>query len=405
MNDQYRAYSAFPTPTPHFSRAEIDLGALKRNYGAVARWMAEKAPNARPIAVVKADAYGHGAPACTKALLEVGCDFFAVASFEEAQVVRRVCDTCQKKATVLILGYTDPCHAASLARLELTQALISPSHARALSGAAKTLGVVLRVHLAVDTGMNRLGFLARSDAEIENTAREILELCSLPHLSVDGVFSHLAAADSPEGSAFTALQYQRYRSLKSRLESLGATIPMHHLSNSAATLQGNTEMLLDGARVGILLYGASPRREESGLSLSPVMKLKSRIVHIHPLPAGEPLGYGCGFCADTPRRIATLPIGYADGFLRAYEGMEVKVLHKENSQWAPLVGRICMDQCMLDVTDVPAEVGDEVVLFGETPDALSRLSAAAHTIDYESLCLISARVPRIYIDSKAPNSQ
>ena len=252
--------------------------------------------------------------------------------------------------------------------------------------------------------MNRIGFSAGSPEELSLSAKEIASVCEFSHLRVEGMFSHFAAADLPQdstGADFTELQYRRYQALKQRLEEEHAVkIPFHHFANSAATVCGNTPWLMDGVRAGIVLYGSNPCKQCQALSLSPVMKLKTRIVHLHTLSPGEPLGYGCTFSADTPRLIATLPIGYADGFLRKYQGATVTIYHDGIAYSASVVGRICMDQCMIDVTNLPAAVGDEVVLFGNSPEELSRLSASAETIDYETLCLISSRVPRIYSDVK-----
>ena len=401
MKPEYRLYSAVRLPEDPPAWAEIDLSALCHNYQRICAHLSEHSASTRPIAVVKADAYGHGAPECVKALLRQGCDFFAVASLAEAMAVRVACAEEGRAASVLILGYTNPQHARELAALDLIQALLSADYANALAKEATACGVVIRSHIAVDSGMNRLGFPARDDGEIESTAAEIARLASLPGLSVEGMFSHFAAADAKEpsfGADFTRLQRNRYDTLRRKLEALGVKIPFHHFANSAATLSGDPETLMHGARVGILLYGVDPCGKERELSLRPVMKLKTRIIHIHPLPAGEPLGYGCAYRADTPRVIATLPIGYADGFLRSYGGELVTVRHGDSTLDAPLVGRICMDQCMIDVTGLPVAVGDEVTLFGETHEQLKRLSASANTIDYEVLCLVSARVPRIYTD-------
>ena len=378
--------------------------ALGTNYRKVRELISRRSPGTRMIAVVKADAYGHGAPACVKALLEQGCDFFAVASLTEALVVHRVCAENKRQVSILILGYTHPSYAKELATLNLIQSLLSADYARELQNAAKESGVTIRAHIAVDSGMNRIGFPIHGDGEIAQAAEKIACVCRYPNLSVEGMFSHFAAADFPKGSAgadFTGTQFQRYEALKQRLKTEHAVqIPFHHFANSAASLLGRDAWLMNGARVGILLYGVDPCGACEELSLSPVMKLKTRIVHIHDLPTGEPLGYGCTFTADTPRLIATLSVGYADGFLRKYQGATVTFYHDGIAYSASVVGRICMDQCMIDVTGLPAAVGDEVVLFGNSPEELSRLSASAATIDYETLCLISSRVPRIYPDAE-----
>ena len=395
----YRLFSALPESDRHRVWAEIDLNTLRNNYRTLRNMIQEKSPLTRAVAVVKADAYGHGSPACVKALLDEGCDFFAVASIEEAVAVRRVCDEKHGDATILILGYTYPEYAGELAAFRLTQTVLSLTYAEALQKEAQQVGVTLSVHIAADSGMNRIGFVCRDDEEVRRSAEEIFRICSFPSLRIDGMFTHFARADAHEtheGKAFTNLQFSRYVSLKNALEKMGIKIPFHHVCNSAEAVFGKEE-LLDGARLGILLYGASPEIQK-GLSLTPVMKLKTVVAHLHHLPAGEPVGYGGDFCAASDRLIATLPIGYADGFLRAYRGASVKIIHDGAVYSANLAGRICMDQCMADVTGLPVDVGDEVVLFGDTPDALSALADQANTIDYESLCLISARVPRRYVN-------
>ena len=400
-------YSSLPEDWTHNAFAEIDLSALKNNYRKVKTLITERSPHTRIIAVIKADAYGHGANACAEALIEEGCDFFAVASLSEAMSVYRFCAENKQQVSILILGHTPVCYVKELASANLIQSLLSAEYAHALQQAAKAAGVTVRAHVAVDSGMNRIGFPAKNSSEIDDTVCEIASVCSLSNLRVEGMFSHLAAADSPKGSTgadFTATQYARYQAVKEQLEKKAVKIPFHHLSNSAASLLGKEPWLMDGARVGIFLYGANPCHTQKTLELLPVMKLKTKIIHVHRLPAGEPLGYGCAFIADTPRVIATLPIGYADGFLRKYQGTLVTVHHKNATFEAPVVGKICMDQCMIDITGFPAEVGDEVVLFGSTPEQLSRLSSAADTIDYETICLISSRVPRIYLDQEKPKS-
>ncbi len=405
MELDYRLFSSLPELSQHRVWAEIDLAALRRNYRALQEMIQKKSSATRIIAIVKAEAYGHGIPACVESFLEEGCDFFAVASLEEAMLVRKICDKKEKNASILILGYTHPAYAEKLAALHLTQALLSYDYALALHQEAKASRVVVSTHIAVDTGMNRIGFDCQSRSQIEKTAAEIAELSAFSGLSVEGMFTHFSRADdylTPNGAAFTALQTKRYTELRSCLEAKGIRIAFHHACNSAAAVFG-TEELMDGVRMGILLYGACPEIQ-NGISLTPVMKLKTIISHLHLLPANQPLGYGGSFCKESDRLIATLPIGYADGFLRGYEGASVCIEHNGRSYTAPVVGRICMDQCMIDVTDLPIRVGDEVVFFGNSPSELSALAASANTIDYEALCLISARVVRKYIHSQ-PNTE
>ena len=251
-------------------------------------------------------------------------------------------------------------------------------------------------HAAVNTGMNRIGFGARDARQIEECADALLRTAALPSLSVCGMFTHFARADEEDemGVQATREQSERYMALRRALEARGLVIPFHHTCNSAATMGGDVEVL-DGVRVGILLYGAAPALHR-GLPFLPVMRLEARILHIHTVSPGDAIGYGGDYIADSERRIAVIGVGYADGWLRDYRGATVQV-HTERGVYSlPLVGRICMDQCMLDVTNTEARVGDVVTLFGETPAQLATLSQLSESIDYEALCIVSSRVLRIY---------
>jgi alanine racemase len=352
------------------------------------------------MAVVKADAYGHGAPACVEALLDEGCDFFVVSCLGEGVAVRNICRSLSKSADVLILGAISPLDVPLLLESDLIATVISFSHALSLSRTAKQMNLApLRVHVAVDTGMHRVGFPTFSETEMLESAESILKLSHLPCLQVEGIFSHFARADEAveEAIAFTETQALRFTSICKALEEKGLSIPFRHLCNSAALLR-DLSARTEGVRPGIALYGYG--FDPHFLPLRPVMKLQARVIHLHTLQKGETVGYGGTYTAPSPRLIATLPIGYADGFLRSYSGARV-TLHTQTGDFSiPVVGAVCMDQCMLDVTDTDAKVGDTVTLFGDAPASLSRLASLADTIDYECLCLISGRVPRRYLSTK-----
>ena len=397
MEPIYKLYSSLTELEQQKTWAEIDLDALRQNYRLVRRIVSGGDTSPRIVAVVKAEAYGHGAPACVHALLAEGCDFFAVSCIDEAVAVREVCDGEGKLADVLVLGYTTPAHAAQLAQRNIIQTLLSEDYATRLEEAAALAGVTVRVHAALDTGMNRIGFAVHSDGEVAASVSALLRVGRFPHLSVEGAFTHFSRADEEpfgDGEARTEEQALRFRQVISSLEERGMRIPFLHLCNSAATCRYPSEHM-SGVRVGILLYGARPS-EHVGLSLRPVMKLKTVISHIHKLLPGEAVSYGGTFTADSERLIATLPIGYADGFMRAYSGATVTVSTQSGDRAVPIVGRICMDQCMIDVTDTGADVGDVVTLFGNHPEELAALASRAATTDYEALCLISSRVTRVY---------
>lgn len=392
----YRLYSSLADTGLAQKYARIDLSALQSNYRTLRARLLARSPALRTVAVVKADAYGHGAEACVRALLREGCDFFAVSCIEEAQVVRGVCDAHGIRADVLILGYTDVRAARELFEHRLIQTIPSEEYARALDAEATRIGVRLAVHVAINTGMNRIGLDARDDEEILAAADALLRIGACVGLDVCGMFTHFSRADeeTPTGAAATERQLERYCALKRELCAKGMTVPFHHICNSAAAVRGVAE-LFDGARLGILLYGACPQICED-LPLRPVMRLCARVGHVFRLPAGEHVGYGGEFCAEEERTVAVIGIGYADGWLRAYSGARVCLHTATGVRDVPVIGRVCMDQCMLDVTGTDACVGDEVTLFGDGRERLGALSAHAGSIDYETLCLVSSRVLRYY---------
>ena len=392
---EHRLYSHLTLGECEKNCAEIDLDALCENYRLLCRVLPADG-SCQPIAVVKADAYGHGAPACVSALLAAGCRFFAVATLGEALAVRCVTDAACVEAEILILGYTDPAHAEQLAAHRLLQALLSDAYARRLAEAARAAGATVRVHVALDTGMGRIGLPALEACDAQRAADTIATLVADPALSVEGMFSHFSTADEPQSDPAreqTALQSARFFAVKQALEARGIFLKTLHLCNSAGMLWRPGDHL-DAVRMGLSLYGVSPY-PGAVEGLRPVMRLVSTVVHLAELPAGASLGYGADFRADSPRVIATLPIGYADGFLRAYRHARVTLHTQKGDVRVPIVGRICMDQCMLDVTGTAAAVGDRVTLFGAKPGELERLALAAGTIPYEVLTSVSARVVRV----------
>lgn len=399
MESVYRLYSSLPQTEQEKNRAEIDLDALKANYRYLLGIAREKNPDVRLIAVVKAEAYGHGAPQCVSALLDEGCDFFAVSSIDEAVAVRKMCDERQKNADILILGYTSPSLTFQLVRFDIIQTILSKEYGENLNSAAAAAGVTVRAHIAIDTGMNRIGISVQSENDLSEAVNAVLAIERLSHLRVEGMFSHFARADEgSEGEDFSNVQSERYRELSQKLEERGIFIPFHHMCNSAATVCRPADRF-DGVRVGILLYGVCPSASFD-LPLRPVLKLKTVISHLHEVSPGETVGYGGIYQAESRRTIATVPIGYADGFLRGYSGCLATVETACGDRSAPIVGNICMDQCMIDVTDTGARVGDTVTFFGNRTSELAEYAKQAGSIGYECLCLISSRVPRIYHSEK-----
>ncbi len=399
----FRLYSNIPALPCNKVWAEIDEKALVNNY----KLLCEKTPGVKHVCVVKADAYGHASAICVSALLDAGCDFFAVSCIEEAIEVRRLCSIRNQDAKVLILGYTDPRFVRQLSEHGIIQTVVDYDHAKALEDAAKHEGCKVQVHIALDTGMNRIGLCARNEKECQEAAETVKTLVKSPNLAVKGMFTHFATADEEDSAVFTEssatkAQFERFSAVRNALKDSGIRL-FCHVCNSAAAVRF-PEFALDGVRLGILLYGVRPS-DKMVAETKPVMSLNTVISHIHPLSAGDKVSYGGKYEADSDKMIATLPIGYADGFIRAYSGAKVTVHTEKGDFKAPIIGRICMDQCMIDVTGIPAETGDRVTVFGCSPEELSDLAAIADTIEYEVLCLISGRVPRITKRSTDPKNE
>ncbi len=359
--------------------AMIDTEALTKNFIAVHHYAACHAKGARPprtIAVVKANAYGHGAALAVPAFSRAGCDFFAVATVEEAIEVRRVAPA----ADILILGYTPPSRAAELARYNLTQTVFSSEYAQALSKAATVMGVFVKTHLKIDGGMCRLGFAPQRTKELVRAATE-------KNLIPLGIYTHFPSADTDLPATRAALS--RFLCCRQELAARGFSF-FTHAAASAALLQ-LPEAVLDGARVGLALYGIAP--VPCALGLKPALMLAAPIVQIREVPTGTPVGYGGAFVTARQSRIGTVPIGYGDGIPRRFRQAvgQVHVRCKSGVFFAPVAGNICMDQLMLDLTDTPAEVGDQADLLGD----ISATATALDTIPYELLTSIKERVLKI----------
>lgn len=387
----YRKYKYLNFLPHQRTWAEIDIRALEHNYKLLVEHIRKSSPDCKPMCVVKADAYSHSMGACVPALIDSGADFFAVSSLEEALAVKEIASQKGADVRVLILGYTLPSEAELLVEHGITQTVFSLEYAKELDAAIST-GKKLSVHIKLDTGMNRLGF-GTWDSEFDNTVNSITSLVALDHLSPCGIFTHFARADE-KSAALTELQAQRYISMLDALQKRGITFSERHLCNSAASIE-NKEYHFDMVRLGIVLYGISPSDEVKLDGLIPVMRLKTIVSHIHTLSPGETVSYGGHFSSNRPITLATLPIGYADGFPRACTGGFVRVRDKD----AKIVGNICMDQCMIDITDCKdVQVGDTVTVYADTPEYIENFARLASTIPYELVCLVSGRVPRIIIE-------
>lgn len=365
--------------------AEIDLAALEHNYRAL-RALAPQ--GCRFLGLCKADAYGHGALPVAQKLQQLGADMLAVACVDEAAQLRRGGITLP----ILCLGKTPVELTPMLLEYDVTQAVEDLETGEALSQAAQAAGKKLTIHVKLDTGMSRLGFFWRQDTAQE-TADRIAKLCRLPGLEAEGMFTHFANADGDE--TYTMDQFTRFLDAKAALEQRGITFKICHCAASAAVLNYPCTHM-DMIRPGVALYGYYPAPGMEGLDgpgLEPVMTVKSRIAAVRALPKGTCVSYGCTATLERDSRLAVVPIGYGDGYPR---GLSNRMTMKIRGQECPVVGRICMDMCMVDVTDVPdASAGDEAVVY-DGP-LMERAAQLTDTIVYELMCHIAPRIPRVYL--------
>ena len=361
--------------------AEIDLAALEKNIREIKGCVKN---GARFCAVVKADAYGHGAIAVARKAVEMGADYLAVAVTAEATELRRAGFTIP----ILILGGIQADEADTVVDNDITQAVFTMETAKALSAAAVRRNKKVRVHMAVDTGMGRIG--VRPD----EAGMFAAEVSALPNVELEGMFSHFALADARDKS-YAKEQFTRFKTAMESVEAAGIKLKIRHIANSAAILE-MPETHLDMVRAGVILYGLWPSDEvEQVISLQPVMKVKARITLVKEQPAGETVSYGRTWAPQKAALLATLPLGYADGYTRLYAG---KAFVDLNGQKLPVVGRICMDQCMVDVTGAPdVKTGDTVTIMGAENLTADTLAAWLGTINYEVVCMMSPRLPRVYL--------
>ena len=370
--------------------AEISLDAVTRNFNEIK----SKLGNSKICCVIKADGYGHGAVELAHIYEELGADYFAVSNIDEGIELRDSGITLP----VLILGFTPVKDASKLAEHKIDQAVFSLEYARALSEKCQSEGVNVNIHIKIDTGMSRIGFMCQEFPRDDNSIKEICEACALPNLNAVGLFTHFCVSDEREdGREFTEKQYQNFTHVKNALKANGLEIKLCHCSNSGA-IEDYDFAYCDMVRAGIILYGLAPSPKLRGkLDLKPVMTLKTSVAYVKELKKGADISYGRTFTAPKDMKIATVPIGYADGYVRANAAKGYMLI---NGQKAKIVGRICMDQTMLDVTDIDyVAQGDEVIVFGTgekgEPTADS-IAENTDTINYEVVCLVGKRVPRIY---------
>ena len=366
--------------------AEIGLDALAYNMRGIRKITN---PNAKIMAVVKADAYGHGVVECAKTLLENGADRFAVATLDEALELRR----SFSDVPIMILGSSMAEDAEALIKNDIIPNVYTEELARELSETALRLDKPVKVHIKLDTGMSRIGFVI-TDGDNSGVLDEIARINDLPMLEIEGIFSHFSTSDEAD-EEYTRLQFRRFMDICGGLAGRGINIPIKHICNSAGIMM-YPEYHLDMVRPGIILYGMYPSSEvdRSRLPLRYVMSLKARVTYVKEIEDGRGVSYGKKYIAGGDEVIATVPIGYADGYSRLLTGKaEIAV----DGVRFPIVGRICMDQCMINVTSGNnIKRGDEALIFGDGAVTADDVAAWLSTINYEVTCMVSRRIPRVY---------
>ena len=367
--------------------ANIDLSAVMHNMEAMHQNID---PDTKIMAVIKADGYGHGAVPIAKEIEHLDYVYgYAAATVEEGMILRN--NGIQKP--ILILGYIFPDQYEEVIQAEICPSVFTLEMAKELSAAAEKVGKDCRMHFAVDTGMSRIGF-----ADKPESVEEIKKIAALPNVEIEGMFTHFARADETD-KAPAVEQLKRYLAFVGLLEKAGVQIPLKHCSNSAGIIR-MPEANLNLVRAGITIYGIYPSDEVERdiVKLKPAMELKSHVVYVKDLPAGTAISYGGTFASENDLRVATIPVGYADGYPRTLSNKGWVLIH---GQKAPILGRVCMDQFMVDVTEIgDVKKGDEVTLIGRDGDefiGIEEIGDLCGRFSYEFACDISPRVPRVYI--------
>ncbi len=367
--------------------AEVNLDAIAHNVNEIKKCLKD---GVLLMGVVKADAYGHGVKKTAEVLLENGADRLAVAFVDEAVQLREF----GFSVPILILGRTSEASIPLLIEHNITPAVFTVEFAAALSEAAVRMGVTAKIHIKLDTGMFRIGFPCTEKPDRAETIKKIMKISSLPNLEIEGIFTHFSTADEVD-IEYTEKQFENFCQVVDELKACGVEIPIRHVANSATQIRF-PKMQLDMVRAGIILYGFYPSDcVDYGIKLVPAMKFCARVVNITTIKKGCGVSYGRSFVADRDMRIATISVGYADGYMRLLSNKaEVSFENQRLKQ----IGRICMDQCMIDVTNVNnINIGDTVTLFGDAVVSADDIAGKLGTINYEISCIVGKRVPRVYI--------
>lgn len=367
--------------------AEINLDNIKYNLDNIKQLLKE---NTKICGVVKANAYGHGSIQISKLLEREKIDYLAVSRLEEGIELRQN----DIKLPILCLGYIPDSSLELAISNEISLTVYSYETAKNIDDISKKLNLISKVHIKIDTGMNRIGFNANI-----NSINDILEISKLSNIEIEGIYTHFATADEKD-KEFTYKQVKKYNMITDELDKLGINIPIKHISNSAAIMDLK-DLNYNMVRCGIILYGYYPSNDVNKdiLKLKPSMTLKTRVSHIKEIEPNTAISYGRKYISKESEKIVTLPIGYADGFTRMQSNPKVYI----KGQVFDIVGRICMDQCMAKIHgDIDIKVGDEVIIFSEKEnESVEKISDDLKTINYEVLCMISRRVERIYMERNA----
>ena len=367
--------------------AEINLSNLDYNIKNIKAKIGDR----EMIGVIKADAYGHGSVKVAEVLRENGCKTFAIATLQEAVTLRN----SGAKEEIIMLGLTPDMYADTIVNYDITPVVCDFANAKAFSDAAAKAGKTVSGLIAVDTGMGRIGYLAD---ELDYAVEDVKKIAALPNFKIKGMFSHMSTADAFD-KTYSHQQEAKYNKFYETLTAAGIEIPFRTLANSASIMELPT-VYFDACRPGIILYGCYPSDEVdvNQLSIKPVMSVKANIVHLKDVPAGFSVGYGRRYISEKPSKIATIALGYADGYPRPYSAQAKVII---NGVIAPIAGNICMDQCMIDVTDVPdVKVGDEVIVMGtdgKNTILADDIAKATGTINYEITCAFGQRLPKVYV--------
>ena len=368
--------------------AEINLSNLDYNIKSIRE---KVGADKQIIGVIKADGYGHGSVMCANVLRENGVKTFAIATLQEAITLR----DAGAKEEIIMLGLTPDMYADVIAEYDITPVVCDSANAKAISDAAAKIDKTVFGLIAIDTGMGRIGYLAD---EIETSIEDIKKIAALPNFKIKGMFSHMSTADAAD-KTYSHQQEDKYNAFYEALTKAGVYVPMRTLANSASIME-LPSIYFDAVRPGIILYGCYPSNEvdKKQLSIKPVMSVKANIIHLKDVPENFSVGYGRKYISEKPARIATIALGYADGYPRPYSA-QAKVI--VNGVVCPIAGNICMDQCMIDVSNVPnVKVGDEVIVMGS--DGVNTILAddiaeATGTINYEICCAFGQRLPKVYV--------